>query len=146
MDAAIEICDASDKQSLTDDMKVAQSKLDNIEDFKVQLAEERSSVLSAKWQKALKDHPVLPRVIAQREATICSPPGAHVWISNHRTEWWGHFRDYKRVWELCANMRGEDAKACRSCLMKLWIQHNEHYGFARGYWFFDCIFPDAEQT
>ena len=146
MDAAIEIFDASDKQSLNDDMKGAQSKLDNIEDFKVQLAEQRSSVLAAKRQKVLNDRPKLPRAIIQDEAAVFAPPRAHVWISNYRTEWWGHFLDYKRVYMPNANLPGEDDKACQECLRRLWIQHNEHYGFARDHCFYNGIFPDAEQS
>ena len=145
MDAAIEIFDQADRQSLNDDMKGAQSKLDNIEDFKVQLAEARSTVFAAKRQKALKDRPVLPRVMSQEEAAVFAPPSAHVWISNYRTEWWGHFLKYKRVWVPYNNIPGEDSKACIECLQRLWIQHNEHYGYPRDYCLYSGIFPDAEQ-
>ena len=80
----------------------------------------------------------MPRVMSQLEAKMYLPPGASIWGSNGRPEWWGHRPPYRRVVSPCDG-EDDEARAINLCVKKLWIQDLELFGKPRSECPFDGI-------
>ena len=71
---------------------------------------------------------MLPKTIVQQEAKHFVPPGAHIWISNHTPEWFGHLEPYVRVWAKYEGGFEQEAEAVNSVIRQLWQQYLDSRG------------------
>ena len=146
LDIAIDLVDQNDKEAFKHDIKHAQKQVENLDEFIVELAQHRQSMEVKKKKKMDANMPRLPRVLTQPEAALFCPPEGHIWVSNHRREFWGHLEKsgYRRVWDVYHEDSEEAETACMiSVLQKLWVQHNTLNGFARTACPFAGIFPST---
>ena len=138
MDCAIEVVDYHDIGMYKESIKDAATKDFCIEQLKLEYAQKRAEVedmLPKKKKPKSGAAACVAHLMSQEEAKVYAPPGASVWLSRTRAEWWGHLAPWRRV--VATYQEGEEEHAIKECLQKLWLQDLEGRGLPHS----DCPWP-----